>query len=191
VAGSVLVGASVLAAVVVAAFPGPNALDRWGFEMIPASVGSALLVRVADLGDPVVLVAGALVAALVASSRDRATAVACAAGPLLAVVLVEYVGKPLVGRHFEGVLSYPSGSVADVAALATAWAIAVPRPLRPWVVATGTLVTGAMVVSVIGLRWHYPSDALAGAVLGVGVVLLADGLAHRDPTHRHRFSHHL
>jgi len=48
-----------------------------------------------------------------------------------------------------------------------------------------------MVVSVIGLRWHYPSDALAGAVLGVGVVLLADGLAHRDPTHRHRFSHHL
>jgi membrane-associated phospholipid phosphatase len=35
-----------------------------------------------------------------------------------------------------------------------------------------------MVVAVIGLRWHLPTDALAGVVLGVGVVLLVDGLLH-------------
>ena len=35
-----------------------------------------------------------------------------------------------------------------------------------------------MVVAVIGLRWHYPTDAVAGAVLGVGAVLLVDGVAH-------------
>jgi membrane-associated phospholipid phosphatase len=35
-----------------------------------------------------------------------------------------------------------------------------------------------MVLSVIGLRWHYPSDALAGVVLGVGMLLLIDGTVH-------------
>ena len=33
-------------------------------------------------------------------------------------------------------------------------------------------------MAVIGLRWHYPSDALAGAAFGVGVVLLVDGVLH-------------
>ena len=178
VAGSVLVAVSLLAALAVAVAPGPNGLDRWGFDLIPVAGRPGLAVRITDLGDPVVLVAGAVLAALVAAGRDRAAAVAAAVGPLLAVVVVEYLFKPLVGRHFEGVLSYPSGSVADVAALATAWAVAVPRAVRPWVVAAGALVTVAMAVAVVGLRWHYPSDALGGAVLGVGIVLVVDGLAH-------------
>ncbi len=44
----------------------------------------------------------------------------------------------------------------------------------------GTLATVAMAVAVTGLRWHYPTDALGGALLGVGIVLLVDGLAHLD-----------
>jgi membrane-associated phospholipid phosphatase len=28
----------------------------------------------------------------------------------------------------------------------------------------------------VALRWHYPSDALAGAAFGVGVVLAVDGI---------------
>jgi membrane-associated phospholipid phosphatase len=177
-AGAVLMGGSVLAALVVAAFPGPNPIDRWGFDAVSPSAGSALLIRITDLGDPAVLVVGALAAALVVGGRDRVRALACVAGPLLAAVLVELVFKPLVRRHFEGVLSYPSGTVADIAALATAWALAVPRRARPAVVAVGTVVTVAMVVAVTGLRWHYPTDALGGAVLGVGTVLLVDGMLH-------------
>jgi membrane-associated phospholipid phosphatase len=45
-------------------------------------------------------------------------------------------------------------------------------------VALGAVVVSLMIVSVIGLRWHYPTDALAGAVLGVGTVLTVDGLVH-------------
>jgi hypothetical protein len=103
----------------------------------------------------VVLGLGASAAALVVVGRDRRRAVACLAGLVVVALLVEYTFKPLVGRRFEGVLSYPSGNVADLAAVAAAWAVAV-----------------------IGLRWHYPSDALAGAVLGVGTLLLIDGAFH-------------
>jgi undecaprenyl-diphosphatase len=179
-----MVVASVVAAVAIAVHPGPNALDRWGFRAVPHAPGSVVLVRITDIGSPVVLIAGALLAA-VAVRRDRMRAVACLVGPLLAAVLVEYSFKPLVGRHFEGVLSYPSGSTADVAALATAWALAAPRRARPAVIAVGALVTVAMGVAVIGLRWHYPSDALGGAVLGVGAVILVDGVLHL-PQVRHR-----
>jgi membrane-associated phospholipid phosphatase len=176
-AGAILVAVSIVAAVAVSIHPGPNGLDRWGFRVVPNAHGSAVLVRITDLGSPVVLIAGALLAAVVVR-HDRLRAVSCVTAPLLAALLVEYSVKPLVGRHFEGVLSYPSGSTADVAALATAWAIAVPRRIRPPVIAAGVLVTGAMAVAVTGLRWHFPSDALAGAVLGVGTVLLIDGVLH-------------
>jgi membrane-associated phospholipid phosphatase len=38
-----------------------------------------------------------------------------------------------------------------------------------------------MLVAVIALRWHYPTDALAGVVLGVGVVLIVDRAAQSLP----------
>ncbi len=182
--GAVMVAVSIGAAVAVSVHPGPNALDRWGFRAAPHAPHSVVLVRITDLGSPVVLFAGALLAAVVVR-HDRMRALACLAGPLLAALLVEYSFKPLVGRHFEGVLSYPSGSTADVAALATAWALAVPRRARLAVIACGALVTVAMGVAVTGLRWHYPSDALGGAVLGVGIVILVDGVLHLGQV-RHR-----
>ena len=84
----------------------------------------------------------------------------------------------MVGRRFEGVLSYPSGNVADLTAVGTAWVLAVPTRLRAVFVALAAVAVGAMVIAVIGLRWHLPTDALAGVVLGVGVVLLVDGMLH-------------
>ena len=71
--------------------------------------------------------------------------------------------------------------------MATALAVAAPGWIRPVVIAAGAVVVGLMMVAVVGLRWHYPTDALAGAVLGVGVVLLVDGAVHlvvgRAPDH--------
>jgi len=178
VAGVVLVGVSVVAGVMVRLHPGPNRVDRRGFAAIPKSTDSTILHRITDLGLPVVLVATTLLAAALVVRRDRWRAMACVAGPLLTAVLVEYVFKPLVGRRYLGVLSYPSGNVADLAAVATALAVAVPRWLRPAVIAVAAVAVGLMIVAVIGLRWHYPTDALAGAVLGIGVVLLMDGTIH-------------
>ena len=110
--------------------------------------------------------------------RDRWRALACLAAPALATLVVEWCLKPLVGRRYVGVLTFPSGSVTTVAALAAAWALAVPRWLRWVVIPAVTVVVGAEVWAVVGLRWHYPSDALGGAAFGVGVVLLVDGVLH-------------
>jgi membrane-associated phospholipid phosphatase len=183
-AGGILVACTILGALAIAAHPGPNPVDHLGFAWIARSIHSPTLSRVTDLGSAAVLAAGSILAALVCVRRDRWRAVACVAGPFLCAVSVEYLFKPLVGRHFEGVLTYPSGSTADIAAVATAWTLAVPARWRPLFVGVGVIVAGAMIVAVIGLRWHYPSDALAGAVLGVGAVLLVDGLLHLGPAAR-------
>jgi len=189
VVGAIVVGWSVLTALMMAAFPGPTSLDRWGFAAVARSARSTTLIHITELGKPAVLIVGALLAALVAVGRDRPRALSCVTGPLVTVLLVEYVFKPLVGRHFEGVLSYPSGSVADIAALATVWTLAVPRRVRPVVGAIGALAILSMTVAVIGLRWHYPTDAVGGAVLGVGTVLLVDGILHHPRISRQRWAH--
>ncbi len=161
-------------------------MDRWGFSVIPRSPDSWFLIKVSDLGTPPVLAIGSILAALVVVGRDRWRAAACLLGPALAVVLVDWLIKPAVGRRFEGVLTFPSGTVAVIASLSVAWALAVPRWLRWFVVAVGAVLTTLMVVAVVGLRWHYLSDALGGVTLGVGAVLVLDGVLHltRQVLHR-------
>lgn len=169
---------SLLAAIAVARYPGPNGLDRWGFSMLKPSLHSTFLLRVSDLGSLAALAAGSLLAALVVVGRDRRRAAVCLVGPLMAAVLVELVLKPVVGRRYIGVLCFPSGTVTVVAALAAVWVLAVPYWLRWATVVLSTIVVGLMMVAVIGLRWHYPSDALAGVAFGVGVILCLDGALH-------------
>ena len=176
VVGVILVAWTLLAGVVVHRYPGPNALDRWGFSALGPSLRSSVLIRITDLGGFPVLAAGSVLAALVVVGRDRWRAAACLCGPALATVLVEWVVKPVVGRRYLEVLTFPSGRVTVVASLATAWVLAVPGWLRVAVAAAGSVVVVAMTVAVVALRWHYPSDALAGAAFGVGVVLAVDGI---------------
>ncbi len=167
-----------VAALLVAHHPGATPLDRLGFRVIPPARGSDNLIQVTKLGTPVVLILATVAAALLVLGRDRHRALACVLGPVMVAVLVEYTFKPLVGRDFEGALSYPSGNVADLAAVMTAWVLAVPSRYRALTITAGVVLIGLMVVAVVGLRWHYPSDALAGLVLGVGAVLLLDGALH-------------
>ncbi len=176
--GAVLVGVAVLGGVLVGLHPAANAIDRWGFAAVGRDADRGALVRIVKLGDPLVLVLGTLLASVLAFRRDRLRALACLVGPPLAAVLVELALKPLVGRHFEGVLSYPSGNVTNVAAVATALTLASPGRWRLVAAVLGAAATVAMAVAVTGLRWHFPTDALGGAVFGVGVVLLVDGVLH-------------
>jgi membrane-associated phospholipid phosphatase len=180
VAGTVLLAWSAAAALVVAAHPRANAVDRWVFDWIPARPELAWAEHVSTLGSLPVVVVGSLAAAAWVVRRDRWRALACLAAPGTTLVLVEVVLKPAVGRRYVGVLSYPSGTVAATAAVACALTVAAPAApavVRLAVGVVGAVATGAVAWSVVVLRWHLPTDALAAAVLAVGVVLTAAGLA--------------
>lgn len=155
---------------------GANAVDRWGFDTIPPSYHSAVLHLVAELGSPEALLTGVLVSVTVCWWRgDRRQALACLGGAGTAVVLAELVLKPWVGRHVGSALSYPSGHTTGIAALVTVVAIVAPARRRLLAAAIGAVLTLAVAVAVVALGWHYPTDALGGAALGCGSVLLVSG----------------
>jgi hypothetical protein len=177
----ILVGAS-LAAVVAAGGaylsgrPNSNAVDRWLLNLVHAS-NTWYLTGITVLRLPVVIVVGSVVLALATVWRDRARAFACLAGPPLALLTGELLVKPAVGRTLGGLLSYPSGSTVGAAALATAAVVASPARWRALTVPLAAIYSLWMTVAVIALRWHFPTDALAGVAYGAGLVLLVDGLA--------------
>lgn len=103
-------------------------------------------------------------------------ALSCLIAPIGAVLIVQTIAKPLVGRQLEGTLSYPSGTVTAVAALAAAVFLLVPRFAKPLVAVADGVVLAAVCAAVVALRWHYPTDAFGGLCVGVGVVFVVDGL---------------
>jgi undecaprenyl-diphosphatase len=173
----VAVVATLVAAALLHRYPGPNTVDRAGAALVPVAIHSRFLKAISWLGTLPALLIGSIGAALLAwhtGGRDHRRAIACLFGPSIAVALNEWAIKPLVGRYYQGELSFASGSVVVVAGVATAWILAARSSARPGVAAVGMVVVLLMVVAVVALQWHYPSDALAGVTLGVGVVLLAD-----------------
>jgi membrane-associated phospholipid phosphatase len=183
--GLVLLGAVMVSGLYLKLRPGPTPFDRWGLVAIPAVRHSEFLIAVTRLGSPFVVVAAAVAGFLATVRRNRPRAAALLVGPVLAVAACDWVVKPVVGRTFSDVVSFPSGTVTAVAAVATVGLLAAPDPWRSVVAALGGTVTVLAVVSVVALRWHYPTDALAGLATGAGVVLVADcaarGLARRHP----------
>jgi len=154
--------------------PGPTLLDRWTFAAIRPVYHSGLLVALTRIGSPFVVVAAAVAGFLATLRRNRPRAVALLVGPVLAVAVSDWVMKPVVGRTFADVVSFPSGTVTVVAAIAAVALLATPDPWRSVVAAVGGTVTVLECVAVVALRWHYPTDAAAGLALGVSVVLLTD-----------------
>ena len=160
--GCFLLGAATLAGLVFVHRPWPNRVDAIGLRLLPADLSSRWAADVAHLGSLTVLIAGSAVLCVVAAiSRNRMRALSCLIAPIAAVLIVQSVAKPLVGRHFEGTsaLSYPSGTVAAVAALAAAAFLVVPRFAKPLVAVAGGAVVVAVCAAVVVLRWHYPTDA--------------------------------
>src|SRR5262249_52726524 len=125
---------------------------------------------------PAVLSAAIVIACLVAGRLNGAV-LAVAAVPA-AVGLNDGLLKPLVHRTYLGALTYPSGHTATVFALAATVAVLLLAPPRPAessalrVVITGAacVLGGIVAIGVIGLRWHYFTDTVAGAAVGIGTV---------------------
>lgn len=180
-----LCGTGALAAAAVAGLafvhrPWPNRLDVWGYAALPADPASHWAHDLVAVGSLVALVGGVATVFLVGLLRDWVRAVACATAPVLAVLIVQDLAKPLVGRHLgiTGSASYPSGTVAAVAALMTAAVLVTPTVARPVVAMAGAAVTAGVCAAVVVLRWHYPTDALGGVAVGAGAVLFLDALIH-------------
>jgi len=119
-----------------------------------------------------------------------AMAVACLVtrrlnGVVLALIAVfvatrldELLLKPLFHRTYLGALSYPSGHTTSVVAIITCYVVLFllppQRPLaRRWLLAGLAVLLVLLVITalgVIGLRWHYLTDVVGGAAVGVAAV---------------------
>jgi len=181
--GGIVVALTVLAALWLRHHPGPVVLDRWGSSLVHPSLHSRFWRRVTDLRSIPVLVGGSVLAAVVVVTRDRWRAVACLVAPTMAVAMTEYVLKPVVGRRYAEVLSFPSGTTTVVGSVATAWVLAAPRLIRPAVATVAAIAVVLECMAVVALQWHYPSDAVAGAAFGAGFVVLVDGVLHLGAGH--------
>jgi membrane-associated phospholipid phosphatase len=97
-----------------------------------------------------------------------------------AVTVTEFLLKPLVGRSLRGYLSFPSGHATAMFALAAICAVLLasppaprlPRAVRLLLVAGAVLIAIAVPVAMVALDFHYFTDIVAGAAVGIGTVLL-------------------
>jgi hypothetical protein len=120
-------------------------------------------------------------------SRRLAGVVLALTAVFIATRLDDALLKTLFGRTYLGALSYPSGHTSSVVALCCAYVVLFVLPAggaassrwrRAGLVILLLLVVST-VLGVIGLRWHYFTDTVAGAAVAVATVcalcLLLDG----------------
>jgi membrane-associated phospholipid phosphatase len=177
--GFACLAAAALAGLFFAKRPGPNRVDAAGYFYLPSDPNSHLANALVRLGSKPVLIIGVIVVFLVALFRDWVRAFACAAAPIVAVEVVEHIAKPMVGREIgTGSFTYPSGTVAAIAALSTAVFLVAPRLARPAAALAGVVAVTGTGIAVLVLRWHYPTDVAGGVWVGSGAVFTIDALVH-------------
>lgn len=125
---------------------------------------------------PALSLSAAIVVACLFAGRLNGAVLAAAAVPV-AVGLNDGLLKHLVHRTYLGVLTYPSGHTTTMFALAaTVTVLLIPPkpdkagPLRLLIPVAACALGGVVAIGVIGLQWHYFTDTLAGAALGIGTV---------------------
>lgn len=155
-----------------------SAVDRRIMNLV--HYAPALVNRVAEIGDkgPATVLTVILVLACLAARRWSGAVLAAVAEPA-ASALTEYVLKPLAGRIDQGALSFPSGHATGMFALAGVCVVLLADPPRRRLPAAARaslavlvlLLASAVAIAMVALGWHYLTDAVAGAAVGIGVVL--------------------
>jgi membrane-associated phospholipid phosphatase len=126
---------------------------------------------------PVGVLSAAVVVGCLLTGRLNGAVLAAAAVPA-AVGLDEGLLKPLVHRTYLGNVVYPSGhttAMFTIAATVTVLLLIPPQPakaraLRVLIPVAACVLGGVVAIAVIGLRWHYFTDTVAGAAVGIGTV---------------------
>ncbi len=95
-----------------------------------------------------------------------------------------FVTYPYLDKQADaGSYSFPSGHTSSAFALATSLSLAFPK----WyVVAPAYLYASAVGYSRMHLGVHYPSDVLAGAIVGAGSAVLSNYLQRKISVHYSR-----
>jgi len=140
-----------------------------------------LLTVLPRLGNPmpVTVLTVVLAVACLATRRWRGAVLAGAAA-LVSGMLTEWVLKPAVGRLALGWLSFPSGHATNTFALAAICAVLLAGPSRPplpavlrsFLALTAIAAAAAVSAAMVALGFHYFSDIIGGAAVGIATVLL-------------------
>ena len=181
---AVLTGCAILVAALGALFAGQSTADAFDravdspvITVFAGHRGLALWLAFPGSMIPAVVLTAALAIGCLLTGRRRGAVLAILAVPVTAVI-TDWLLKPLVHRTYIGQVVYPSGHTATISALAatvTVLLLASPRPaaagpLRVLILAVACLAVAAVVIGVIAVRFHYFTDTVAGAAVGIGTV---------------------
>jgi len=168
---------------------GATSFDAWVLRRSMSSIGSGGARTLLDFSKPAVsLGVIVLVAALAAVARQWRLVLLAAAGPGIAVVLTEYVLKPLIDRYlvhpglsvavlradFSG--AFPSGHETGVASAAVlvfvaAGQLRVSAAARVAIAAVLAVWTGVAALGLTRNYYHYATDTVGALGVAVAVVL--------------------
>jgi membrane-associated phospholipid phosphatase len=141
---------------------------------------------------PAIAISAAIAVGCLLAKRVNGAVLAVIAVPV-AAGLDDALLKHVFHRTYLGQLTFPSGHTTCATALTVTLAILLLAPpkqprtpaVRVTLVAVACVITAAVATGVIGLRWHYFTDCVAGAAVGAGTVLalallldLASGVAN-------------
>ena len=154
-----------------------HAIDSPIITWFTAHPGLAARVAAPGTQVPAIVLSVAIAVACLCVGRLNGAVLAVAAVPV-AIGVNDGLVKPLVHRMYLDGISYPSGHTAGVSALAATVAILLlvpPQPagaraLRVLIPVAACVLVVVVAAGVIGLRWHYFTDTVAGAAVGTGTV---------------------
>ena len=187
-----------------AAGPLDATVDGWVQGRL--GITSPVLTALTWLGDPPAVTVITILAALgcLLARWWRGAVLAALAAPVSSL-LTEDVLKPVIGRTIGGTvtapdghivssaaLSMPSGHTTAVFTLATLAAVLLIRPGGParyLVIAAAYVLATAVAVAMVAQNFHYFTDVISGAAMGIGTVLTAAvAIDAAAPLLRARFS---
>ena len=158
-----------------------DTVDPWLFEHVPQRLARAW----ADLGTGAASgSAAAVIAALLAWRRHWRGVALVVLTPVISIVLVEYVLKPLVDRtfcvpYFCAHPSFPSGHTTGASSVAFAVTLILLGPARPvplrvarWLAGVALALAAMCGVGLVAALYHYTTDVVGAALLCLAVALL-------------------